>query len=159
MARKRTARILRGMPIFLAALHVAASASADFIGVTDDRLLTAGCVSGFLGQCYFYTTVAPTTPFSFFDETLDIHPVFTTQTSSFAPNALEARGTISVSLPHDADADIYAFSNFQITFDVDVETPISLSGVLTPVAGIGQAGVALLTGTTAIFAVNDEQIS
>ena len=126
-------------------------ASGNFIGVTDARGVAASGA----------TPVTPAPPFSAFDATVlgQLMPgtISASQHSTFAPNALEGAGSISVSGFNVGDL-VTAESVYSITFDVDVETPYSLTGSLLPVPGGGSSGVGLSTGATVLFRVGHQDL-
>jgi len=153
MARERSARLLRGIPTFLAALQVAASASADFIGFDDARSISASATNPLheFGLCEASASATPDSPLSAWSDSVAICPggaVNATQTSSFSATRLEGSGRTG--FISNAGQPGSAASTYDITFDVDTATSFSLTGVFENEAP-GSVSVSL-TGTTEIFA-------
>jgi len=132
------------------------SAAATFIGVTDGRQLQAQCLGSppeqTLPPCPSFSTVtiAPSPPFSLFDSGVgELGGRLARQTSSFSSTRLDGVGYARAG---DGWGMGWASSTYSITFDVDTETPYTLSGQLFGGDHIRTFGsLSLSRGSTSLF--------
>src|SRR5262245_35366696 len=138
------------------AMLLAPAAQADFIGVSDGRVMTASVGIPSIGGVNVSTS--PNSPFAPWDaELISTHPVLptlqlthTTQNSSFSSSLLEGSGTADwLALSTDGSAS----TTYRITFDVDSSTPFVLTGTLYAQLLLNDAfsNLSLKRGATVIY--------
>src|SRR5262245_28798031 len=138
-----------------AALGAPTGASASFIGIADERVISAACQEedpvppGLPHPCTGLgsesATAGPSGPFALFDQSVSVDNDndSASQTSSFSSDLVEGRG--SVLAVSNAGQRGFAGSNFSITFDVDAATPFSLEGEFRQMHLSGYSGNASIS--------------